>query len=170
VGHIAAGFLRDHPEWSVRVVDPSGEALKHGRKAFPGVHFEQASITDPVVTATDSKRHDIVIVSGVLCWVERDLLARAVANTDAALADAGLLVLSDFDPAYPRANPYRHSDGLFTYKQDYSSCYLALGIYHLEYRRSSLANSGADQRDPYDRHWMTTVLRRDLEGRYARID
>jgi hypothetical protein len=104
----------------------------------------------------------------VLCWIERALLGQAIAHTDAAVADGGLLVIADYDAPFARANPYAHREGLFTYKQDYAACYLALGIYHLLSRRSFAHDSGANPSDPYDRQWMTAVLRKDLNGRYAR--
>jgi SAM-dependent methyltransferase len=167
-GRIAAGFLRDHPEWSVRVVEPSGEAIAAGRKLFEGVMFDQGSITNPLPAPSDGTHYDVVVISGVLCWVERALLSRAIANSDAALSDGGLLVIADFDPPAPRANPYHHAPGIFTYKQDYAQSFLSLGIYHLEYRRTVAHGSGSNPGDPYDRHWMTAVLRKDLHGRYAR--
>jgi hypothetical protein len=65
-------------------------------------------------------------------------------------------------------NRYAHREGLFTYKQDYAECFLALRTYHLESRVSYFADSAFDQEDPYDRRWMTAVLRKDLHGRYGR--
>lgn len=168
-GRISAAFLRDHPRWFVRVVDASGEAIAAGRRAFPDVRFDQGTITKPLPPAEPPRTaYDVVVVAGVLCWTERGLLGQAIANTDAAVADGGHLVLADYDPPFPRANPYAHRAGLFTYKQDYAQCYLALGIYHLVHRRSFVYDSAADPTDPYDRQWMTAVLRKDLTGRYAR--
>jgi SAM-dependent methyltransferase len=167
-GRIAAGFLRDHPRWFVRVVEPSAEAIAAGRNLFPGVSFDQGSIANPLPAPPDGSHYDVVVISGVLCWVERALLSRAIANTDTALSDGGLLVIADFDPPAPRANPYHHAPGVFTYKQDYAQSYLSLGIYHLEFRRSVAYGSASNPSDPYDRHWMTGVLRKDLHGRYAR--
>lgn len=168
-GRIAAGFLRDHPGWAVTVVEPSSEAITAGNRLFPSIRFVKGSISDDLPTSADGAGHDVVVISGVLCWVDRSALSRAVANTDAALADRGLLVISDFDAPAPRANPYHHAPGIFTYKQDYAACWLALGIYHLERRDSLVTGNGADPSDPYDRHWMTAVLRKDLQGRYVRF-
>lgn len=167
-GRIGAAFLRSHPSWLVRVVDASGEAIAAGRRAFPDVLFDQGTLTKPLPAAYPERAaYDVVVVSGVLCWIERGLLSHAIANTDAALVDGGLLVIADHDAPIPRANPYVHRAGLFTYKQDYANCYLALGTYHLMYRRSIVYGSAANPADPYDRQWMTAVLRKDLTGRYA---
>jgi SAM-dependent methyltransferase len=167
-GQFAAGFLRDHAGWSARVVEPSGEAIRAGQKMFPAVEFNQGSIANPLPSGPNRGRYDVVVVSGVLCWVERDLLSRAVANTDAVLADGGLLLVADFDSPSLRVNPYRHAPGLFTYKQDYAQCFLSLGLYHLQYRCSEILGSIANVNDPYDRQWMIAVLRKDFEGRYVR--
>jgi SAM-dependent methyltransferase len=168
-GRLGAAFLRGHPGWLVRVVDASGEAIAAGRRAFPNVHFDQGTLTEPLPAARQQRaEYDIVVVAGVLCWVDRSLLSKAIANTDAALADGGFLVLADYDAPFPRANPYVHRAGLFTYKQDYAQCYMALGTYHLIQRRSFVYDSAANPADPYDRQWMTAVLRKDLTGRYAR--
>jgi SAM-dependent methyltransferase len=168
-GRHAAAFLRDHPGWTVRVIDPSGEAIEAGRRAFPGVLFDQGTITRPLPAASEERStYDVVVVAGVLCWIDRSLLSHAIANADAALADGGLLVLADYDPPSQRANPYVHRPGLFTYKQDYAQCFLALGTYHLVRRHSFLYDSAANPSDPYDRQWMTAVLRKDLSGRYVR--
>lgn len=164
-GRIAAGFLRDHPTWRAHVMDLSKDAIIAGKRAFPNVHFINGSITNFDFPCAG---YDVVVICAVLHFLERRLLSSAVANSDLALADGGFLVLHDFDPPHRRANHYSHNPGLFTYKQDYASCYLALGIYHLEYRRSWVKGSAANPSDPYDRRWMTAVLRKDLQGGYVR--
>jgi SAM-dependent methyltransferase len=168
-GRLGAGFLRDHPGWQVRVVDPSSEAIAIGARAFPSIGFEVGTLSEPLsAAATANGLYDVVAIVGVLCWIDRARLSRVVANTDAVLADGGLLVLSDYDAPFPRANAYAHRAGLFTYKQNYAACYTALGIYHLLEHRSFVYDSSANPDDPYDRQWMTAVLRKDLTGRFAR--
>jgi hypothetical protein len=102
--------------------------------------------------------------------VDRRLLARAVANLDAALADGGLLAIADFDAPFLRANPYHHQPGLHTYKQDYASIFSSLGTYHSLYRRSETleGHTSSDSADAYDRQWVVAILRKDLRGRYQR--
>jgi SAM-dependent methyltransferase len=164
-GRFAAGFLRSNPGWSAHVLELSREAIAAGRKAFPDVRFSAGSIAEPMLPVSSDK-YDLVVVSAVLQFVERGLLSRAIANTDSALNNGGLLILYDFDPPYPRANAYAHNNGCFTYKQNYTSCFLSLGIYHLEYQRSYVTGTAADPSDPYDRQWMTAIFRKDVQGRY----
>ena len=122
-GRIAAGFLRDHPLWKAYAVEPSNEAITVGRAAFPRVEFYQGNIMQPLPSRISDSPHTVVVVSAVYHWIERILLSRAIANTDSALVDEEFLVVADFDGPFPRANPYIHRSGLFTYKHDYPSCF-----------------------------------------------
>jgi len=166
-GRVAAAFVQNHAQWTARVIDASAEAIAVGQRAFPHIEFERGTITRPLPTG-NRLSYDVVVISGVLCWVERSLLSSAIACTDAVLKDGGLLVLADYDPPFPRANAYAHHPGLYTYKQDYPACYLALGTYQLIDRQSFAYDSAANPADPYDRQWLTAVLRKDLVGRYVR--
>jgi SAM-dependent methyltransferase len=163
-GRIAAGFLRQHPGWEAVVLDPSSAAIEAGQKAFPGVTFRRGSIASTV----PEHEYDVVIVSGVLCWVDRSRLARAIANIDTGLRDGGLLFVADFHPEAPRANPYSHRPGLFTYKQDYSACFTSLGTYRMLGQYHTAHDTPADVTDPFDVRYAVWVLRKDLEGAYAR--
>jgi SAM-dependent methyltransferase len=165
-GRLSARFLMEYPGWVCRVVEPSAKAIAAGKEVFPEIQFYQASITQP--GGMPWADVDLIIVSGVLCWVDRLLLSRAVANLDGALRDGGLVVISDFDSPSLKANAYKHHAELFTFKQDYAKIFEYLGIYHLVFRESQkIANhSVSDQKDCYDQHWVTTVLRKDLLGRY----
>lgn len=165
-GKVAAGFQREYPEWQCCVVEPSGRAIAAGQVAFPQIKFCQGSITQAEGLPWGDV--DLVIVSGVFCIVDRQLLSRAVCNVDLALKEGGFLVISDFDSPFLRANLYKHHAGLYTYKQDYAEIFRQLGIYHVTYRFSENLHdfSRGDIKDPYDRQWVTTVLKKDLQGRY----
>lgn len=169
-GTVSAGFLRDHPDWIVRVVEPSAGAIAAGKQAFPELEFAQGSISQREGMPWNDS--DIVVISGVFCVVDRNLLTQAVANVDAALKNGGLLVISDFDSPSLRANPYKHYEGLFTYKQDYAEIFRALGTYQVISRQSSKFEglSSGDIGDPYDLQWVTVVLCKDTYGRYFRYN
>lgn len=168
-GRTAAGFMNVYPGWMAMVVEPSGKAIDAGRRTFPQLSFTQRSMTEPMPLPEGREGYDVVICSAVLHWCDRSLLSRTIANVDTALLDGGFLVIKDFDAPFPRANAYTHREGLWTYKQDYVACFTALGIYHVERRLSRDEGSASNPADPYDRRWATTVLRKDLRGRYARF-
>ena len=167
-GSVAAGFKRDHPNWECCVIEPSTEAIKAGREAFPDLDFIQGSICQ--FDKFPQSLGDVVIMSGVFCWVDRLLLTRAICNVDQALKVGGLLVISDFDSPFLRANPYKHHKGLYTYKQNYSDIFKQLGTYHLMSHNSEClsAHTAYDSQDSYDCQWSTSVLRKDPVGRYFR--
>ena len=167
-GMVAEGFRQEHPDWVCRVVEPSGEAIAAGAEAFPHIAFSQGSIAQPEGLPWGDA--DVVLVSGVFCWVDRRLLSRAICNVDTALKSGGLLVVSDFDPPFLRANPYQHYPGVYTYKQDYAEIFRQMGIYHLLHRTSEnmASHSASDRSDRYDCQWVTSVLRKDLQDRYFR--
>lgn len=163
-GDLAAGFRRDHPGWSGRVLEASQRAIAAGRAAFPDLEFIHGSISRPADFVANPA--DVVVVSAVFHWVDRSVLAQAVANVDRALREGGVLVVRDFDSPTLRANPYHHHPGLFTYKQDYAKIFTALGTYHENSRKCEVVESARDPGDPYDRQWVTVILRKDLFGRY----
>lgn len=165
-GRIAEGFRQHYPSWRCKVVEPSLEAVAMGESAFPNVEFRVGSICQTEGMPWEDV--DIVIVSGVFCWVDRHLLSRAICNVDSALKNGGLLVISDFYSPYMRANPYKHHSGIYTYKQDYSQIFTNLGTYHLLFSKSENleGHSGSDESDFYDRQWVTSVLKKDISGRY----
>jgi SAM-dependent methyltransferase len=67
----------------------------------------------------------------VFCWVDRAMLARAVAEIDRMVADDGHLLIADFRPDSPSRRRYHHRQDVevFTYKQDYAACFEGLGFY-----------------------------------------
>lgn len=165
-GRVSAAISEVLPEWQGYVIEPSRKAVVHGENVFPHLRFQQGSITQ----AEDLPNYlfDLVIVSGVFTWLDRFLLSSAIANTDKIIKNGGILIVSDFDPPHPRANPYHHRDGLYTYKQDYSTPFLSLNTYNLVSRESMfMANhTSCDASDKYDTRWMTAVLQKDINGRY----
>jgi hypothetical protein len=86
------------------------------------------------------------------------------------VADGGLLLICDFSSPYQKANKYHHRDGLFTYKQNYAHIFTALGVYTTLYHcEEDLDGHNAfDGSSSYEAWGSTTVLKKDLSGRYSR--
>lgn len=105
--------------------DISAAAIAEGSRRYPDLDLHQQPITQPV-----SGQYDLVIVNFVLHWLDRSLLAQAITAIDGAVRVGGHLLLGDFLPDAPTRVPYHHCEGLFTYKQDYPSCFKSLGTYH----------------------------------------
>ena len=109
-------------------VDVSAEAIADAHVHFPGV----AAVIAPAheVPQKDASQ-DLVIFSFVLHWVDRAYLARTVAEADRVLKPGGHLIISDFLPDAPCRVRYHHRQDveLWTYKQDYATCWLSLAMY-----------------------------------------
>jgi SAM-dependent methyltransferase len=165
-GKVAEGFRLIHPGWTCRVVEPSVDAITAGQAAFPNLEFDKGSISQS--QGLPWQDADIILVSGVFCLVDRQRLSRAICNVDLALKNGGLLVVSDFDAPFLRANPYKHFEGIYTYKQDYTDIFKSLGTDHLLVSKSENIKSltSSDLADIYDTQWVTSVLKKDISGRY----
>ncbi len=165
-GRIAAGLSGVLPGWKLTNVDISAKAIDFGRTAFAEFEHYCLSITSKAPDLLSAiGDQDLIYVAGVLLWVDRRSLARAVANIDESLRDGGHLLITDFLPSGPRRNPIRHSPEHYTYKQDYSAPFLSLGTYELVSMNSHIA----PQRDGLsvdERRSGHHLLRKDLSGLY----
>lgn len=110
--------------------DVSREAVQDGRRRWPELELEVGPADRPPVTGP----FDAVLVSFVLHWVDRSRLAASIAAIDGLVALDGLLILADFLPDSPCIRRYHHRSDceVYTYKQDYSACFTALGFYREE--------------------------------------
>lgn len=85
-------------------------------------------------TNWESGCFDLLIYGFCLYLCDREDLFKIVAEGDRVLRDGGYLVIWDFYPEYPHAVPYRHYDGIFSYKMDYAQLWLANPAYSLFWR------------------------------------
>jgi SAM-dependent methyltransferase len=113
----------------VTAVEPSEAAIAHGRTEYPEVDFVQGVASS--LPIEDDAGFDLVIVNGVLCWVDRSTLLRSCAEVDRLLAENGFLVIGDFLPPSRERVYYHHRTdvALYTYKQNYAEIFLATGLY-----------------------------------------
>lgn len=165
-GREAAGLQCHLPDWNISNVDISPDAIEFGRTAFPSIDHHCMNI------ASDSPRlpeaigeNDLVFVVGVLLWIDRGVLSRAIANIDESLRDGGLLLLADFLPPTRRKNPIRHAPEYFTFKQDYSKAFLSLGTYETVCIETRLEPQ-PENIDEHERRMATHLLRKNLYGLY----
>lgn len=106
--------------------DPSQQAIDYGRKkhlrldlrvgtagSFYGIHM------------------DVLVFGFCLYLVDRHDLFRVVDDADWCVKDNGYIIIHDFDQATPKKVPYKHKDGLYSYKMDYSKLWLANPAYKL---------------------------------------
>lgn len=108
-------------------VDPSEKAIEFGSLAFPDIHLETGTADD--LPMPYGEEFDIVLVSFVFHWVDRAFLFKSFYEVERCVKPGGILVIQDFCPPAPVQAPYKHKQGAYTYKQDYSEPFVASGLY-----------------------------------------
>lgn len=108
-------------------IDPSSEAISEGKKKFPSLMFIHGDARylytweDPVL--------DLIVFGFCLYLVDRDDLFAIVSAADRALKMGGHLVIHDFDSWEPKTVPYKHKQGIYSYKMSYSDLWRANPAY-----------------------------------------
>ena len=103
-------------------IDVSAEAIEDGQRRWPGLNLAVASATG---AGSRTPRADLVIVYFVMHWVDRREVLPSLAAIDRAVGE--FLLIGDFCPDAPTEVPYRHKEGLVTYKSDYTIPFLMAG-------------------------------------------
>ena len=127
--------------WKVVNVDISDTAIRYGRTIFPDLLHFTASLTEKNLVDKLGD-FDCVVLTGILCWIDRSLLSRAVLNVHELVKDGGYLGIYDFFPPFPRRNAMAHAEHVYTYKQDYADLFESLGVFRL------VAKSFSANQDP----------------------
>jgi SAM-dependent methyltransferase len=163
-------ILRQLYHCEVTAVEPSEAAIAHGRTEFPEVHFVKGIASS--VPIEDDAGFDLVIVNGVLVWIDRSTLLRSCAEIDRLLAQDGVLIIGDFHPPCPERVNYHHRTdvALYTYKQNYAEIFLASKLY------AQFASVVFDHKDwtchpeivPRDRYQVCVLKKTGQEAYVAR--
>lgn len=108
-------------------IDASEQAIKDGQKRYPNLNLTRGLLSE--VTLQD--QFDLVIVNFVLHWLDRQSLAKSIAEIDRMTKDEGFLIIGDFLPDFQQKKHYHHCQDqeIYTYKQDYAKIFTSLGIY-----------------------------------------
>lgn len=145
----------------------SADAVADGRARYPSIEFVHGGASS--IALDDA--FDLVIVNFVFHWIDRCNLLRAVAEIDRLLADSGFLVIGDFLPSAMTREVYHHlpEGGVYTYKQDYASVFVASGQYQtICLLTGDHASKGLVAHSPERDRIGTWLLRKALGRLYAR--
>ena len=166
VGSVAAGIMKFFPGWEATVLEPSRKAINAGKNAFPKINYNCGSLTKEA--DLPNKEFDLAIISMVFSWIDRSLLSRAISNIDNLIKPGGHIIIQDFYTPIPKANKYHYDEEMYTFKQDYSLPFKALNIYSEIYSKAEETDhTQFDENDLYDTWLVTSILLKDLKGRYT---
>lgn len=150
--------------------DLSQKAVEEGRARY-GITMYKAGIEDIL----DEEPFDLVIVNGVLCWVDRNNLFKTFYCIDKLVNNNKYLCIGDFCPFYPQKNEYHHiqDEKVYTYKQDYTQIFLASQNYQLlqkvYHAGRKLENNLAEENEKlltqYDRRCIS-ILHKNISAYY----
>ena len=143
-------------------IDPSIEAVTRGIAIHDGLDL-RIGTADQLegIEETDS-----VILGFCLYLCDRSLITKIVAEIDRVLIDGGTLVIVDFDPPKPSRRRYRHREGVWSYKMDYSSLFTTFPQYVLAGKRSMSHAGDEFDSDPSERIAVWT-LRKFIDQGYV---
>ena len=148
-------------------IEPSQDAVNMGRQKYPEIDFVNGTIDD--MSAYQQGSFDLVIIGFVLYVVDRQLIFKAIAETDRVLKDGGILMIIDFFSEKPVRNRYEHIKQIdaYAFKQNYDEIFCASKLYHLLDKRSmSHSVKGYDLTGDYYDKFSLTTLRKDLSAGY----
>ena len=109
-------------------IDPSYESINFGSDLYPNLNLKQGT-SDQI--EFDNQYFDVVILGFCLYLVDRELLFKTISEVDRTLKQGGYLVITDFETPFPIKRKYEHTDGVFSYKNNYPNFFLGGGHYSL---------------------------------------
>jgi SAM-dependent methyltransferase len=110
---------------------------------------------------------DVVWFGFCLYLMDRALLHRVIAEADRVLKEGGMIAILDFDPDAPCVRPYRHSQGVDTFKMDYSTMFTCDPAYVLVEKLSFSQDDSRWIADAQQRIGLW-ICRKSVELGYAR--
>ena len=143
-------------------IDPSTAAIEQGLTTFQGIDLRIGTDDD----LPKDELFETVILGFCLYLCDRALLSKIVSEVDRVLADDGTLIITDFDPPHPRIRQYRHHEGLWSYKMDYSALFTALPHFCQSAKRS-MSHQGADWEMSESERIAVWVLKKHINAGYS---
>lgn len=148
-------------------VEPSMEAIREGKKMYPGITLKRGVASSIPV----EKVFDLVIVSFVFHWISREMLLKSVGEIDRVLDNNGYLIISDFLPDFPNKVPYHHlpKKDAYTYKLDYANIFTSSALYTLVARITfDHDNKKFSSSIPSHRRGVCSLLRKSFDEFYLK--
>ena len=143
-------------------IEPSAQAVENGNKEFPNLNL-QVGTADSL--PYEDNAFDMIVFGFSLCLCDRNDLFRIAMEADRCLANDGLLVILDFYPPFPYKNPWKHREGMFVYKMDYSKMFSWNPGYQ-EIHNVVFTHGGFVNKNIPDEKLAMTILSKDSKYAY----
>lgn len=142
-------------------IEPSAMAVQTGNQRNKNAKIELLVGTGEKLPSEDAS-FDLVYFAFCLYLFDRNTLMQALSEADRVLKPGGFLVITDFDPGFHHKRPYNHFQGVFSYKQDYSSFYTQSGLYYLMGKHSFSHRVSSFDETP-DERVSTSILYKEID-------
>jgi ubiquinone/menaquinone biosynthesis C-methylase UbiE len=113
-------------------VDPSDMAINTAKESAQNQPLE---LNFEVGLATDlpypDQMFDLVYFGFCLYLIPPSEIYKALMEADRVVKQGGFIAILDFDYGSLRVNPYRHAEGVFSYKNNYSQIFTSSSYYSL---------------------------------------
>ena len=113
-------------------LDPSQMAINKAKDIHKD-DITQLNFEVGVATALPYRNDsfDLVFFGFCLYLIPPPETYKAIMEADRVLKHGGFIAILDFDYGSLRVNPYKHLEGVFSYKNNYSQIFLSSGYYSL---------------------------------------
>ena len=143
-------------------LDPSQIAINRAKEVNKD-SISQLNFEVGVATALPYRddMFDLVFFGFCLYLIPPSETYKAIMEADRVLKHGGFIAILDFDYGSLRVNPYKHVEGVFSYKNNYSQIFLSSGYYSLV-NKWSFSHSGEFFTHERDERISIEVLYKEL--------
>jgi ubiquinone/menaquinone biosynthesis C-methylase UbiE len=143
-------------------IDPSPCAIEDGAGRFPEITLLTGTADQ---LPFEDASFDTIIFGFCLYLCDRSDLFKIAYEADRCLRAGGNLVIKDFLPPFPYANPYAHQQGITAYKMNYGAMFSWNPAY-TEIAKLTYSHGAVELRDLPDERICTLVFRKLPEFAY----
>lgn len=143
-------------------IDPSLHAVETGKNEFPNVSLAVGTADE---LPFENNSFDLIVFGFCLYVCDRKDLFKIAYEADRCLMDGGFLVFMDFCTPFPYKNIYAHTEGVYSYKMNYSKMFSWNPAYN-EIFSTIFSHAGFSKRDIPDEKVGLTILNKNEAAAY----
>lgn len=144
-------------------IDPSALAIDSGKFSHPDIHLSTGTAD---VLPFENGTFDVIVLGFCLYVCDRSDLFKIAYETDRCLKENGVVVIIDFEPAFPYKNTYAHQPDMFSYKMNYANMFLWNPDYFQIYQELG-SHYGIEKRIIQNERTSFQIIQKSAEHAYA---